>query len=40
MPIVNYVREHERFIEYAADEHISLSERSVWYALMHIISSP
>ena len=38
MPIVNYVREHERFIEYAADEHISLSERSVWYALMHIMN--
>lgn len=38
MPIVNYVREHERFIEYAADEHLSSSEHVVWYALMHIMN--
>ena len=38
MPIVNYVREHERFIEYAADEHLSTSEHVVWYALMHIMN--
>lgn len=36
MAIVNYVREHVRFIEYAADEKISASERLLWYALMHI----
>ena len=38
MPIVNYVREHTRFMEYAADEHLSSSERLVWYALMHIFN--
>lgn len=36
MAIVNYVREHVRFIEYAADEKINASERLLWYALMHI----
>lgn len=38
MPIVNYVREHMRFIEYASDEGLSSGERLVWYALMHIIN--
>ena len=38
MPIVNYVREHIRFIEYASDEHVTGSERLVWYALMHIMN--
>ena len=38
MPIVNYVREHIRFMEYATDEHLSSSERLVWYALMHIMN--
>lgn len=38
MPIVNYVREHTRFIEYASDEGLSSGERLVWYALMHIIN--
>lgn len=38
MPIVNYVREHIRFMEYASDEHLSSSERLVWYALMHIMN--
>lgn len=38
MPIVNYVREHIRFMEYAADEHLSASERLLWYALMHIMN--
>lgn len=38
MPIVNYVREHVRFIEYASDEHLTASERLVWYALMHIMN--
>ena len=38
MAIVNYVREHTRFIEYAADEHVSTGERLLWYALMHIFN--
>ena len=38
MPIVNYVREHTRFIEYASDEHLTASERLLWYALMHIFN--
>lgn len=38
MPIVNYVREHVRFIEYASDEHLTASERLVWYALMHVMN--
>lgn len=38
MPIVNYVREHIRFIEYASDEHLSASERLLWYALMHVMN--
>ena len=36
MPIVNYVREHIRFMEYAADENLTASERLLWFALMHI----
>ncbi|MBQ9252262.1 MAG: DnaD domain protein [Clostridia bacterium] len=39
MPIVNYVREHMRFIEYAADEKITANERLLWYALMHIMNA-
>lgn len=35
MPIVNYVREHVRFIEYASEENLSSSEMLLWYALMH-----
>ena len=38
MPIVNYVREHTRFMEYATDEHLTASERLLWYALMHIMN--
>lgn len=38
MPIVNYVREHTRFMEYATDEHLSASERLLWYALMHVMN--
>jgi len=38
MPVINYIREHTRFIEYASDEHLSASERLVWYALMHIMN--
>lgn len=38
MAIVNYVREHMRFIEYAADEHVTTGERLLWYALMHIFN--
>lgn len=38
MPIVNYVREHTRFIEYASDERLTGSERLLWYALMHIFN--
>lgn len=35
---VNYVREHERFIEYAADEKIPANAQLLWYALMHIFN--
>ena len=38
MPIINYVREHMRFIDYARDEHLSGNERLLWYALMHIMN--
>ena len=38
MPIVNYVREHIRFMEYATDEHLTASERLLWYALMHVFN--
>lgn len=38
MPTVNYVREHERFIEFAADEELTFSDRCLWYALMHIFN--
>ncbi len=38
MPIVNYVREHIRFMEYACDEKLTSSERLLWYALMHIMN--
>ena len=36
--LVNYVREHERFIEYAADEKIPANAQLLWYALMHIFN--
>lgn len=39
MPIINYVREHMRFMEYATDEHLTSSERLLWYALMHIFNA-
>lgn len=35
---VNYVREHERFIEYAADERLTPNEQLLWYALVHIFN--
>lgn len=38
MPIVNYVREHRRFIKYASDEKLTASERLLWYALMEIMN--
>ena len=38
MPIVNYVREHIRFMEFATDHHLSSGERLLWYALMHILN--
>ena len=38
MPIVNYVREHTRFMEYACDEKLTSSERLLWYALMHVMN--
>lgn len=38
MPIVNYVVEHVRFIEYATDEMLSMSERLLWYALMDVMN--
>ncbi len=39
MPIVNYVREHVRFMEYASDEHLTAGERQLWEALFHIMNS-
>ena len=36
--LVNYVREHERFIEYAADERLTPNEQLLWYALVHIFN--
>lgn len=38
MPIVNYVQEHIRFMEYACDEKLTSSERLLWYALMHCMN--
>lgn len=38
MPIVNYVKEHIRFMEFATDHHLSSGERLLWYALMHILN--
>ena len=38
MPIVNYVREHRRFIKYAADKSLTSSEKLLWYALMEIFN--
>lgn len=39
MPYVNYVREHERFIEYAADERLTVAEMALWEALFHIMNA-
>ncbi len=39
MPVVNYVREHVRFMEYASDEHLTAGERQLWEALFHIMNS-
>lgn len=38
MPIVNYLREHERFIEYAANKGLTANEQCLWYALFHIMN--
>lgn len=38
MPIVNYIREHRRFIQYASDEKLTANERLLWYALMEIMN--
>ena len=38
MATVNYVREHIRFMEYAADEGLTSGERLLWFALMHVIN--
>ena len=38
MPIVNYVREHRRFIRYASDNSLTASEKLLWYALMEIFN--
>ena len=38
MPIVNYVREIERFIECASDDGLTANERCLWYGLMHIFN--
>lgn len=37
MPLVNYEREVERFIEFASDENVTAGERFLWYALMHLM---
>lgn len=38
MPFVNYVKEHEAFIEYAADNNFRPNEILVWLALFHIMN--
>lgn len=38
MATVNYVREHERFIEYASNEGLSANEMLLWYGLMHVFN--
>lgn len=38
MPIVNYVREHRRFIRYASDEKLTASEKLLWYVLMELFN--
>ena len=38
MPFVNYVKEHEAFIEYAADNNFRPNEILVWEALFHIMN--
>ena len=38
MPIVNYIREHDWFIEYAADEGLTPNDIALYDALMHIIN--
>ena len=38
MPIVNYVREHRRFIKYASDEKLTASEKLLWYVLMELFN--
>ena len=37
MPLVNYEREVEWFIEFASDENVTAGERLLWYALMHLM---
>ncbi len=39
MPIVNYVREHMSFMQYAKNEILTGSERLLWYALMDVFNS-
>ena len=39
MPIVNYIKEHETFIEYAIEERLSSAEREVWTTLFYIMKS-
>ena len=38
MAIVNYVREHRRFIRYASDNKITASEFRLWYALFEVFN--
>ncbi len=38
MAKVNYVREHIQFMEFAAEEALTLGERVLWYALMHLFN--
>lgn len=38
MAAVNYIVEHEAFIEYAQDNGLSAAEQLLWYALAHIFN--
>lgn len=38
MAAVNYIVEHEAFIEYAQDNGLSAAEQLLWYALCHIFN--
>ena len=38
MPIINLLREQNRFMEYAVDKGLKPNDIALWYALMHIIN--